>query len=314
MSVTDASTPRVRRWRSTKPLDVLTTLSVFGRGRHDPVHRMDGQNVWRTAHTPEGPVTMCATQDGDRGVEVRAWGAGAQWQLEVVPALFGETTLADSSDHLDGASHAVIRDAYRRNRGLRVPGTGLVFEALVFVVLEQKVVGLDAMAARRRLVKEFGSPAATDAPAGMMVSPNAEGWRMVPSWSWHQAGVDPKRSRTIVSCARYASRIEQASAMTTPDARARLLALPGIGEWSYAEIAKTALGDTDAVSVGDYHLGRFVTWALTGKEDGTDDDMLELLEPYRPHRQIVVRLLELTKFGAMPRRGPRMSRIDYRKI
>jgi 3-methyladenine DNA glycosylase/8-oxoguanine DNA glycosylase len=94
-------------------------------------------------------------------------------------------------------------------------------------------------------------------------------------------------------------------------AYARLQAVPGIGPWTAAETAKVALGDTDAVSVGDYHLGRFVVWALTGAMDGDDEQMLELLEPYRPMRQLVIRLLELTV--SMPRRGPRASRVDHRR-
>ena len=66
-----------------------------------------------------------------------------------------------------------------------------------------------------------------------------------------------------------------------------------------------ALGDADAVSFGDYHVAKDVGWALTG--EAIDDDALaELLEPYRPHRYRVQRLLELTGIQR-PRRGPRMT-------
>jgi len=67
-----------------------------------------------------------------------------------------------------------------------------------------------------------------------------------------------------------------------------------------------ALGDADAVSVGDYHLPNVASWHLAGEPRGTDERMLELLEPFRPHRGRVLRLLQVGAGGA-PRRGPRMA-------
>ncbi len=61
----------------------------------------------------------------------------------------------------------------------------------------------------------------------------------------------------------------------------------------------------DAVSVGDYHLPHLVSWCLVGEPRGSDDRMLELLEPFRGHRGRVLRLLEASGMTA-PRYGPRM--------
>jgi 3-methyladenine DNA glycosylase/8-oxoguanine DNA glycosylase len=69
-------------------------------------------------------------------------------------------------------------------------------------------------------------------------------------------------------------------------------------------VAAVALGDPDAVSVGDYHLPHLVAWALAGKPRGDDALMLELLEPFRGNRGRVLRLLELGGHHA-PRFGPR---------
>ncbi|MFY9221011.1 MAG: hypothetical protein WAO40_10800 [Candidatus Nanopelagicales bacterium] len=309
-------TQGVRQWSSPTPINAAHTLSVLNRGRYDPVYRVVDAHMWRTAHTPNGPVTLHLHQVDEHTVDARAWGAGATWQLHNVPQLLGHSTDEACEDPLAELTRNSdsLRDAYRRYAHLRVPSTQCVFEALVFAVLEQKVVGLDAIAARNRLLKKFGTPAPGPAPDGMYVPPSADEWRQIPSWEWHRAGVDPQRSRTIVNAARYASRIEEVVTMNRTDAYIRLQAIRGIGAWTSAEIAKTALGDTDAVSVGDYHLGRVITWAFTGRMDGTDADMLELLEPFRPHRQRVVRLLELTRFKDMPRRGPRMTRVDHRNI
>ena len=60
------------------------------------------------------------------------------------------------------------------------------------------------------------------------------------------------------------------------------------------------------MSVGDYHLPNLVGSVLAGERGGDDARMLELLEPYRPHRARVIRLIESAGsalWGA--RRGPR---------
>ncbi|NBQ43458.1 MAG: DNA-3-methyladenine glycosylase 2 family protein, partial [Mycobacteriaceae bacterium] len=84
-----------------------------------------------------------------------------------------------------------------------------------------------------------------------------------------------------------------------------LTSLPGVGVWTAAETAQRALGDTDALSVGDYHLSAMVGWTLLGRPVD-DDAMVELLEPMRPHRYRAVRLLEVSGLARLPRRGPRL--------
>jgi 3-methyladenine DNA glycosylase/8-oxoguanine DNA glycosylase len=71
-----------------------------------------------------------------------------------------------------------------------------------------------------------------------------------------------------------------------------------------AETVAVSHGEADAVSVGDYHIKNTVAWHLTGRPRGSDEEMLELLEPFRPHRGRVIRLLETA--GWAPRFGPRM--------
>ena len=296
-----------RRWVSARPIDAATTLRIIGRGARDHVLRVSGRMVWYTARTPAGPVTCCLEQVDDHTVSAQAWGQGAIWQIEYLPELLGEQ--CDPREL--PLAHDVVRHAARRYPGLRVPRTRMVLDALVAAALEQRVVGVDAMASRRRLLGRWGEPAPGPAPDGMVVPPTARQWATIPSWEWHRAGVDPARSRTIVRAAGHAARLEETVDMDRESAYARLQAVPGVGPWTAAEVAKIALGDTDAVSYGDYHLGRFVTWALSGAEDGDDERMRELLEPYRPYRQWVIRLLELSV--QMPRRGPRSPRVDHRR-
>jgi len=299
-----------REWPAPFGVDVRLTLSVHRRGGVDPAYRADASGaVWRTSLTPDGPGTLRLTsRPAGPGTLVagQAWGPGAAWLLDTLPAQLG------AHDDLSGfaARHPVVGELALRYQGLRVGRTSRVFEALVPAVLEQKVVGREAHRAWRFLLGAYGSPAPGPAPAGMRVFPPPPVWARIPSWDWHRAGVEGVRARTIITAAEVADRLEQASELDPAEADRRLRSLPGIGPWTSAEIRQRAAGDPDAVSVGDYHLPRAVGWTLAGRI--TDDaGMLELLAPYAGHRYRVARLIELG--GRLPpRRGPRMPVRDYR--
>lgn len=296
-------------WSPSFPVDVRRTLAPLARGRYDPTHQTtDDGLLWRTSRTPDGPVSYVLEQRGAREVRAEAWGAGAAWALAGLPALLGD------GDDLSGFDpvHPLLVATHRAHPGLRIPRTGRVFEALAPAILEQKVTGQQARASFRRLVLQYGEPAPGPVPAGMRVPPSPEAWRRIPSWEWHRAGVDPQRSRTLIAAARVAGRVEEAVAMSPADALARLRTVPGVGEWTAAEVALRALGDADALSVGDVHLSQLVGWALTGSPVD-DAGMVELLEPWRPHRGRVVRLIELSGVSR-PKFGPRLTIQDHRAL
>ena len=295
-------------WRPALPVDVALTLRPLQRGGNDPTHKRtpDGSS-WRTTLTPLGPATTRITQRQGE-VHAQAWGPGAEWAIAALPTLLG------ADDDWSGfvAGHPLLEQALRRHPGLRLPRTGRVMEVLVPAVIEQKVTGKEAFRGYAALVRRFGSPAPGPAPHGMRVPPAPETWRRIPSWEWHRAGVDPQRMRTVMGAARVAHRLEEVVALPREEALRRLRAVPGIGVWTAAEVVQRALGDGDEISVGDYHLAGFVGWALLGRPLD-DAGMVELLEPWRPHRQRVVRLLEVSG-ATKPRFGPRMPIQDHRSV
>jgi 3-methyladenine DNA glycosylase/8-oxoguanine DNA glycosylase len=284
----------------------------MSRGPGDPTMRLrTGTALWRATRTPEGPATLRLEAMPGYDVAATAWGPGAAWALDGVPALLGE---GDDPAGFD-PRHPLLRDTWRRNPGWRVPRSRQVMEALVPAVLEQKVTGREAWRAWRTLVCRYGEPAPGPVdllPPGMFVAPTPESWRRVPSWDWHRAGVDLSRSRTVVTAAGSAGRLEALHAAGPAEAARKMRTLPGIGVWTAAEVGQRALGDADAVSVGDFHLASMVGWALVG-ERVDEDAMLELLEPYAGHRYRAVRMIELAGVR-YERHGPRYAGRDYRAM
>jgi 3-methyladenine DNA glycosylase/8-oxoguanine DNA glycosylase len=301
--------------RLRAPLDLRLTLAPLHRGGADPTMRVRADGVWRATRTPEGPATVHLAMAAARTeVRVRAWGPGAAWAVAAVPDLVGLGDDAAAAGFRPG--HPLVADAHRRHPGLRVCRSNAVLEVLVPTIIEQKVVSIDARQAYTRLAWLSGERAPGPAvgpavgPAPSLLLPPDPAWlQRLPSWEYHRCNLERKRADTVRRACSYAHRLEELTAMDAAAAEPRLTVLPGIGPWSSAKVREAALGDPDAVAVGDYHLPNLVSWSLAGERRGTDERMLELLEPWAEsgQRGRVVRLLTLG--GSMPsRRAPRMPR------
>ncbi|MFT4125668.1 MAG: 3-methyladenine DNA glycosylase [Gordonia sp. (in: high G+C Gram-positive bacteria)] len=287
-----------RRWTPPGRLDLRMTVGLHRRGSGDPAFRYgtDG-SVWRAVATPDGPGTLTMrVEDGQ--VAGRAWGPGADWLLDTMPDLLGGQDDPESMPVHDDVVGALIR----RTPGLRIGRSQRVWEALVPAILEQKVVGAEAWRAWRYLLRRFGEPAPGPVPAEMRVPPPADRWAAIPSWEWHRSGIEPVRMHTV----------RGATSLDVERHADRLDVLRGVGPWTVAETRARAVGDADAVPVGDYHIPGLVGLTLAGRAVD-DDGLLELLEPYAGHRYRVIRMIALAGQRA-PRRGPRMSVRDYREI
>jgi 3-methyladenine DNA glycosylase/8-oxoguanine DNA glycosylase len=143
--------------------------------------------------------------------------------------------------------------------------------------------------------------------------PDGVGWRSIPDHDWHRAGVGPQRMATIRRVAAVAPALERTLALGRggPAAVAALRSIPGVGEWTAAEVLQRSHGDPDTLSVGDAHLPHVIGTWFTG--DRVDDaGMLALLAPYEGHRHRVVRLI--TSLGVeAPRFGAKATIEDHRE-
>ena len=125
-----------------------------------------------------------------------------------------------------------------------------------------------------------------------------------PSWWFHPLGIERKRAEPLLRVAQHAAKFWDWAALTPSETRAKLHLMDGIGQWTIGNVLGPALGDPDAVAVGDYHLKNMVGSVLAGEARATDERMLELLEPYVGQRGRVVRLLRLNS-AAAPKFGPK---------
>jgi 3-methyladenine DNA glycosylase/8-oxoguanine DNA glycosylase len=297
------ATGQERVWRPQWPCPVPLLIGHLRRGAGDPTYRTLGDTTWRGIRTPEGPATLLLEPRPREGVVVaRAWGAGAAWALESVPALLG------AEDDVSGFEprHPILVEAWRRHAHWRIGRTGRVMEALVPAIIEQKVTGQEAFAGFRMLVHRYGERApGPGADLRLWIQPDAETIRRVPSWEWLRMHIDPARSRALVTAARVADALERTAGLPGEEVERRLTSLPGIGVWTAAEVRQRAHGDPDAVSFFDYHVAKDVGHVLAGREFD-DAELAEFLEPWRPHRGRVPALLGLSGLHR-PRRGARMA-------
>jgi 3-methyladenine DNA glycosylase/8-oxoguanine DNA glycosylase len=172
--------------------------------------------------------------------------------------------------------HAGLRFLARDLAGLRVGPVPWAMEVAVAYVLQQRVRFVEAARSYVELVKRHGLPAPGPLPLRLPLS--SQQWRQLGVDRMQQAGIDPKRARTLL-------RVCQLSLDFTAE---QLAGLRGIGPWTEQSVRGLAFGDPDAVPLGDVHLPRVVGAYLAPGQFTDDALMVELLEPYRGLRFRVI--------------------------
>lgn len=289
--------------RLERPVDIRWTLPGLVAG--DPTRRWQDGALHLTGRF-DGAAYQIAIRSVDGGVDARAWGPGADAALERLPILVG------ACDDPSGFEvPRPLRNAHRRHPGLRMGAQGRVWELAVAAVLGQKVTMTETGRALGALARRHGEPA--PGPPGPWLLPDPDRVASLPSYDLHPLGIERTRAETLRRVAREAARLDRAAGQGPAVLDRALIAIRGVGPWTSALVRDRAIGDPDAVPVGDYHLPNAVAWALAGEPRADDDRMLELLAPHVGHRARVLRLVKASGARA-PAYGPRSTPRDIRRM
>ena len=280
----------------TVPLDLRRALR--------PLHGWFAKDGWwMTARTPEGSGALRISRTS-QGLVGHAWGDGSIWLLTRLGSIAG---LDDDPTRFE-TDHPIVGELHRLHPGVRFGKTGLVFDALVTAITGQKVTGAEAAAAGAGLRRVF----ADDAPgpnSGLRLPPDPDRMAAAPYWRYHELHLERRRAETLRRVAADHAAIGMLGELSVAEAAARLAAYPGVGPWTVAKTLVVSHGDPDQVEVGDFHVKHIVVHHLTGRPRGSDEEMLALLEPFRPHRGRVIRLLHT--LGHEPKFGPKVRARDF---
>jgi 3-methyladenine DNA glycosylase/8-oxoguanine DNA glycosylase len=290
------------------PRSLRRTLSLYRAGFGDPTTRLDERSFLRATYTPDGPGTLRLQWRSDPapvdecGLSVDAWGPGADWLLGRVDQLTGahdhSVSFADA--------HPVVERSLRLTRQGRIGASGDLYHQLLPTIIAQRITAGEAVRQWARLCRELGEPAPgpDGTTQGLRLPPSPASLHRRPAWWFHPLGIETKRARPLVEVARHADKLWRWADAGTEVTAEKLALLRGIGVWTIGSVLGPALGDPDAVPIGDYHFPNVVAWAMAGEARADDDRMLELLEPYRGQRGRVLWAIVSTQ-GKAPAFGPR---------
>ncbi len=287
-------------------IDLRSTLGAVAFLADDPTVRLEPGRFARATQTPDGPGSIVVTwRPGDGRAVAETAGPGARWLDERAPRLLGCEDDLDGFDPQDGP----LRDLWRRHRGDRLARTGTLWHDLAWFVVQQRVTRVDAAEQWRRMVLDLGAEA--PGAGGLTAPPDPATVARLGYAHFHAYGIERRRADNLRAAAKAALRL---AARVDDDVRAVLPALRavrGIGPWTASCVAAQTWGERDAVIVGDHGIPSLVAWVLAREPKANDRRMVELLEPYRPHRYRVTRLAFASGLKP-PRRHARAARTDIR--
>ncbi len=291
----------------TAGIDVRSTLGTIAILPGDPTVRLGPGRFERATITPEGVGTIRASwTEGDPAAQVETAGDGAEWLLARAGRLLG------CDDDVVGFEPTTqpLRDLWRRHRGDRIARTGTLWHDLAWFIVQQRINTTDAATQWRRLVTDLGSPA--PGASGLTVPPSPPIVAGLTYHHFHRYGIERQRADHLRNAARAVTRLHSLVDGGGEPALTALRTVRGIGPWTASCVAAQTWGERDTVIVGDDGIPSTIAWLLAREPRADDIRMLELLEPYRPHRYRVLRLA-IASGVRPPRRHPRARRDDIRR-
>jgi len=276
-------------------VDPRLVLAPLGMLHRDPTVRIGSHEAVRVTWTPDGPGSVAVSWGDDPGrITVRCSGDGGTWLAARAEGLVGAkddvTSFAPESD--------VVKRLWARYGGDRVGATSTVWHDVAWLVVQQRIRRADAAAQWRRLVTALGEPCAEH--EGLSSPPSPERLARAAPWSLRAMGIDARRATTLIEAARVAHRLHRLSELPYAEAVGPLHTIAGVGPWTTSCLSGLTWGEPDTVITGDSGIPSLIAATLAGDRRADDARMLELLEPYRPHRYRVLRLTLAARTRSSP--------------
>jgi DNA-3-methyladenine glycosylase II len=286
------------RYRLTGPYSLAATASRFTRWP-ETVDRFDGTVYRRLLPVGRG-VLLEVRQAGTSGrAELRATLHGSPADRAAAATAARRVVEIGLGAGLDVrpfyrafASDPLLGGALEHSRGLRIAGSGSLWEAIVTAVLSQQVNLAFAYDVRRELALAFGRRARFSGET-YVAFPTPERIARETPRSLRRFRLSGAKSRTLTRAAReFASgRISEAALEPLPDEEAieRLTAIKGIGRWT-AEIALLrGLGRADVFPGGDLGVVKYLAIELLGhRARVTEEKMRRFARRWSPYRGLAL--------------------------
>lgn len=284
-------------------LRLAASATFLPRGpRYEP-RRLLRRPVRALRGGPNGIGAAFSVRGGELKVDIVAAGEVTAddlvWAIETARGIAGVDD--DPTEFLAMVKgHPVLEELARRGDP-RMSRSPTVFEVYAMAVIEQLVTGLESRRSIARLWRIAGEPLPG---TKLHAAPTPAAVRRVPMWRMHEIGVGSRRAATLREGAMRGPALERLRSFAPEVAIEKLQSLRGVGPWTANYVAREAFAYADAVPIDDFHAPYVVSGTLTGEEGG-NAEMLEALEPFRPHRARAVMLIESSFARGTLRDGPK---------
>jgi DNA-3-methyladenine glycosylase II len=261
-----------------EPYDFLLSTERFRVFGPDPANLWEDGRLHRVFDGRE-----VAIEGAPGGVRVEPGDPGVAGHVR---RLLGAPFDLDSFARFATTADPVLADLVDRLRGLRPPLAPDPFEALVTSITAQQVSLHAAFAIRARLIQRFGKAALR-----AYAFPKRENLAAARAADLTDVGFSRRKAEYVLAVARADIDLDRLAALPDGEVKARLVELPGIGEWTADWFLARHLARPDAWPAGDLGLRKAVSaFYLDGREVSTDE-VSAFGERFSPHRNLAAQYL-----------------------
>lgn len=243
-----------------------------------------------SAGTTARPEISISVASGEGPADERYTHAGVDMAVRVLGA-----TQDIRPFHEMAARDPFLAPVAARLKGLHVPQTVSLFEALVLAILGQQISAQVAKILRTKLVDALGAEIET-ATGRIRAFPSPESIARAGHGMLVGLGFGPRKASYVLDICERAEtgRLNLMRIMSADDAAAAeagLLEIPGVGPWTAQWVLIRALGYPDAFPAGDLVLRKILTKLAGLDRLMTTEAAAQFAATWAPYRSLVTAYL-----------------------